>query len=61
MMPSVQGLVFQFHDSNLDASLPHAPRINKGTLILEKDWLEKAEGLALPEVPLRVTARASGN
>lgn len=61
MMPTVQGLVFQFKDDNLDATLPNAPRINKGTLILDEEWLDDASQLRLPETPMRVTAKASGN
>lgn len=61
MMPSVQGLVFQFKDADLDATLPNAPRINKGMLILDEKWLEDARRLRLPATPMRVTAKASGN
>ena len=61
MMPSVQGLVFQFKDDNLDATLPNAARINKGMLILDEEWLEDARQLRLPATPMRVTAKASRN
>ncbi|GGW88713.1 DUF2987 domain-containing protein [Alteromonas halophila] len=61
MMPSVEGLVFQFEDDYLDAAVPYAPRINKGTLILSEEWLEDARLLRLPHAPMRVTAKTSGN
>ncbi len=59
MMPSVSGLMFHFEDINYDAYLEDAPAINKGTMILNQEWLDKNKGLTLPRKPLRITALTS--
>lgn len=59
MMPSVEGLMFQFADQDLDRVIKNAPHINKGILVLDQSWIEQGRSLSLPEKPLRVTAKAS--
>jgi hypothetical protein len=57
MMPSTEGLMFQFN--NEDVRLPESlqPLLNKqGALTLSKTWLMQSDGLALPNKPLRITA-----
>lgn len=60
MMPSVNGLIFRFSDTELDAPIPGTSGINNGMLMLDKEWLERGNGLRLPEAPLRITAIAKG-
>ncbi|RDV24138.1 DUF2987 domain-containing protein [Alteromonas aestuariivivens] len=59
MMPRVNGLMVHFADPNLDVKLNNAPAVNKGTLLLDKNWLELGKPLELPQAPLRITAIAS--
>ncbi|MCW8108391.1 DUF2987 domain-containing protein [Alteromonas ponticola] len=59
MMPSVQGLTIQFADSTLDHVLTDELYIQNGMLQLNKEWIEKGQGLTLPHTPLRITAIAS--
>ena len=60
MMPSVNGLIFRFADTTLDAAIPGTNGINNGMLMLDKDWLDEGNALSLPEAPLRITALAKG-
>ncbi len=60
MMPSVNGLIFRFSDTTLDAAIPGTNGINNGMLMLDKDWLDEGNALSLPEAPLRITALAKG-
>ena len=60
MMPSVNGLIFRFVDTTLDAAIPGTNGINNGMLMLDKDWLDEGNALSLPEAPLRITALAKG-
>lgn len=60
MMPSVNGLIFRFADTTLDAVIPGTSGINNGMLMLDKDWLDEGNALSLPEAPLRITALAKG-
>ncbi|NDV91231.1 DUF2987 domain-containing protein [Alteromonas sp. 345S023] len=59
MMPSVNGLMLQFSDKNLDYITPQGVSINNGVLQLNKEWLEQEKGVSLPQPPLRITAIAS--
>ena len=59
MMPTVEGLMIHFEDDELDSLIKDAPAINNGMLLLDMEWLEKGQGITLPEMPLRVTAIAS--
>lgn len=59
MMPSVQGLMLHFENKNLDYMIADKPPITKGIMRLNEQWLQKEEGLSLPEKPLRITAIAS--
>lgn len=58
MMPSVEGLVFQFDDPSLDRVLEKSPNIMQGMLTLDAQWFEDNKGLTLPVKPLRITALA---
>lgn len=59
MMPSVKGLNIQFADPDFDHVFENSPDIQHGMLRLDNEWLNKGEGLHLPEKPLRITAIAS--
>ena len=59
MMPSVSGLMIHFEDLHYDALVEGAPAINKGTMLIDEEWLEKGKPLVLPRKPLRVTALTS--
>lgn len=59
MMPTVQGLMIQFKDENLDHTTPQGVTINNGVLHLEQEWISEARGVSLPQAPLRITAMAS--
>lgn len=58
MMPTVDGLNIQFADDNISMPLKDAPSINMGIVTLPADWIEQSKGLTLPDVPLRITAKA---
>lgn len=60
MMPSVEGLTFQFADENLStAPSKKIPAITMGTLTLSEEWIQNHDKLTLPLAPMRVTAKAS--
>ena len=59
MMPSVEGLNFQFSDPNLDVVINDNLRIEQGMLRLKKPQLMQLKELKLPLRPLRVTALTS--
>ena len=58
MMPTVDGLNIQFADDNISMPLKDAPSINMGIVTLPADWIEQSKGLTLPDVPMRITAKA---
>lgn len=58
MMPSVNGLVFRFHDATLDAALHNGLSITNGMLMIDSTWLEQGKTLSLPVAPMRITAKA---
>ncbi len=60
MMPSVEGLMFQFEDQNLDFHSDAHPPIMKGIMRLDESWINENNTLNLPVEPLRITAIASG-
>ena len=56
MMPSAEGLLFHF---NQEVRIPESlqPLMTKeGAIALSKTWLIQADGLELPNKPLRITA-----
>ncbi|WP_354667804.1 DUF2987 domain-containing protein [Alteromonas sp. C1M14] len=60
MMPSVEGLSFQFEDKHLTtAPTEQQPSITMGTLTLSEAWISDHDELTLPLTPIRVTAKAS--
>ena len=59
MMPSVEGLNFQFSDPNLDVVINDNLRIEQGMLRLKKPQLMQLKELELPLKPLRITALTS--
>ena len=59
MMPSVEGLNFQFSDPILDVVINENLRIEQGMLRLSKSQLVKLKELPLPLKPLRITALTS--
>lgn len=58
MMPTVEGLMFQFEDKNLTQATKTGETITAGTLMLNDEWFEHEKGLKLQTTPLRITAMA---
>ena len=56
MMPSVEGINFQFSDPNLDIVINNDLRIEQGMLRIKKPQLSQLKKLKLPVEPLRITA-----
>ncbi|MCP3427457.1 DUF2987 domain-containing protein [Opacimonas viscosa] len=56
MMPSVEGINFQFSDPNLDIVINNDLRIEQGMLRIKKPQLAQLKQLNLPVKPLRITA-----
>ena len=56
MMPSVEGINFQFSDPNLDIVINNDLRIEQGMLRIKKPQLAQLKQLKLPVKPLRITA-----
>ncbi|MFT5712858.1 MAG: hypothetical protein ACI9DQ_001268 [Glaciecola sp.] len=58
MMPTVNGLLFQFSDKDLGEATKTGEIISAGTLMLNDEWFERRKGLKLQTKPLRITAIA---
>ena len=59
MMPTVNGVMFQFEEKNLSEATKTGEKIMSGTLMLDDEWFEQGRGLRLQTTPLRITAMAS--
>ncbi|MFB0912915.1 MAG: DUF2987 domain-containing protein, partial [Glaciecola sp.] len=58
MMPTVNGLLFQFSDKDLGEATKTGEIVSAGTLMLNDEWFERRKGLKLQTKPLRITAIA---
>jgi hypothetical protein len=59
MMPTVNGLMLQFSDKNLDETTKTGEMVTAGILMLNDEWFERRKGLKLQTKALRITAIAS--
>lgn len=58
MMPTVNGLMFQFSNKNLNETAETGEQISEGNLKLDEKWFTRERGLNLQTKPLRITAIA---
>jgi hypothetical protein len=56
LMPNVKGLIISFSDEKLSASVGEGEYIEQGVLVLDDAAIDNVKALALPAVPLRITA-----
>jgi hypothetical protein len=59
MMPTVNGLVFQFEDESYTSTLANGYDITQGTMTLDNAFFQTEKPINLPIEPLRVTALAT--